>query len=95
MRTNNNVNRFENDVFDHEKNWIIIDADIENFVDDKLINRIRSLSIENIEQLEEIYLQNEKSLKERIQSIFPRRVSSIVQGVSVLILINYVLFDDC
>ena len=93
MRKNDNVINFENDLFIFEKGSIIKELDIESFINDELINRIKILGIENIEQLEEVYSENRKLLKERIKSIFPTKIQSVVRGFSVLLLINYVLFD--
>lgn len=92
MSENDNVINFENDVFVGEYNLVIEEFDIERFTNDKLINRIKKLGVENIKQLEEFYLDNEGSLRNSIESIFSQgNHISIGRGDSVLILINYTL----
>ena len=94
MNTNDSVIKFENHLFIFEEYVFIKELSIEKFIDDKLINRVKSLGVENIEQLEKIYSENKQSLEVRIKSIFPTKLQKIVRGFSVLILINYVLFDN-
>ena len=89
MRTNNNVVKFENDLFVNEYGLMILESDVESFAHNALINRIKNLGIENIKQLEEFYLKNEILLMKSFESIFPQVSNTIRRGASVLILINY------
>ncbi|MDE4454227.1 GTP pyrophosphokinase [Psychrobacter sp. DAB_AL62B] len=89
MSKNDNVINFENNVFGCEYGLVITESDVDSFAHDRLINRIKSLGIENIKQLEEFYLKNEELLKESLKSIFPQTGNTIRRGASVLILINY------
>lgn len=89
MRTNNNVVKFENDLFVNEYGLMILETDVESFAHNALINRIKNLGIENIKQLEEFYLKNEILLMKSFESIFPQVSNTIRRGASVLILINY------
>lgn len=91
MRTNNNVINFEDNVFVNEYGLVITESDVDSFADDKLINTIKGLGIENIKQLEEFYLEKESLLKGSMKSLFPLLNSTIRRGDSVLILINYAL----
>ena len=89
MRTNNNVVKFENDLFVNEYGLMILESDVESSAHNALINRIKNLGIENIKQLEEFYLKNEILLMKSFESIFPQVSNTIRRGASVLILINY------
>lgn len=91
MSENDKVINFEDSVFIGEYDLIITESDVESSAYDQLINRIKSLGIENIKQLEEFYLEHEKPLKDSIKSIFPLGKNTIRRGDSVLILINYTL----
>ncbi|WP_201597726.1 GTP pyrophosphokinase [Psychrobacter vallis] len=91
MSENDKVINFENSVFIGEYDLIITESDVESSAYDQLINRIKSLGIENIKQLEEFYLEHEKSLRDSIKSIFLLGKNTIRRGDSVLILINYTL----
>ena len=91
MRTNNNVINFEDNVFVNEYGLVITESDVDSFADDKIINTIKGLGIENIKQLEEFYLEKESLLKGSMKSLFPLLSSTIRRGDSVLILINYAL----
>lgn len=91
MSENDEVINFENIVFIGEYDLIITESDVESSAYDQLINRIKSLGIENIKQLEEFYLEHEKPLRNSIKSILPLGKNTIRRGDSVLILINYTL----
>lgn len=91
MSENDKVINFENSIFIGEYDLIITESDVESSAYDQLINRIKSLGIENIKQLEEFYLKHEKQLRDSIKSIFPLGKNTIRRGDSVLILINYTL----
>lgn len=91
MSKNENVINFENDVFSDEYNLVVIDSDVESSAYARLINKIKSLGIENIKQLEEFYLEHEKQLRDSLKSLFPLERNTIRRGDSVLILINYTL----
>ncbi|MCD6251281.1 MAG: (p)ppGpp synthetase [Psychrobacter sp.] len=94
MSKNDNVINFENDVFIGEYNLVIEEFNIENYVDNQLINQIKNLGIENVEQLENAYLKNEKATREALKLIFKPEGRSMVRGGSVLVLINYVLSNE-
>lgn len=94
MSKNDNVINFENDVFIGEYNLVIEEFNIENYVDNRLINQIKNLGIENVEQLENAYLKNEKATREALKLIFKPEGRSMVRGGSVLVLINYVLSNE-
>ena len=89
MSNNDNVIKFEDNLFVKEYGLIIKEIDAETFAHDKLIERIKNLGIENIKQLEEFFLKNEESIKESLKSIFPHTSTIIKRGASILILINY------
>ena len=91
MSKNENVINFENDVFSDEYNLVVIESDVESSTYARLINKIKSLGIENIKQLEEFYLEHEKQLRDSLKSLFPLERNTIRRGDSVLILINYTL----
>jgi ppGpp synthetase/RelA/SpoT-type nucleotidyltranferase len=94
MSKNDNVINFENDVFIGEYNLVIEEFNIGNYVDNRLINQIKNLGIENVEQLENAYLKNEKATREALKLIFKPEGRSMVRGGSVLVLINYVLSNE-
>lgn len=89
MSNNDNVIKFEDNLFVKEYGFIIKEIDAETFAHDKLIEKIKNLGIENIKQLEEFFLKNEESIKESLKSIVPHTSTTIKRGASILILINY------
>ena len=94
MSTNDSVINFEKNVCINEYKITITETNLEGFVSDQLINKIKSLGIENIEQLKLVYLANVKLLRKALDDLFPSDFRSMVRGGSVLMLINYVLSKD-
>lgn len=92
ITTNKNVNRIENEIADCGVNVEITDDDPQSLITYKLINQIKLLGIENIKQLEELYLANEEEFIKSEQLDFTLGgASGFEKGASIIWLINYIL----
>lgn len=93
VTNNENVIRIENEIADCGPEVFISDDNPHDLISEKLISQINSLGIENIKQLEELYLANEEEfiLNEQ-QDFITYEASGFERGASIIWLVNY-LFD--
>lgn len=92
VTNNENVIRIENEIANFGSDILITDEGPQYLFGEKLISQINSLGIENIKQLEELYLTNEKDfiLNEQ-QDFINFEVAGFERGASIIWLTNYLL----
>ncbi|WP_010516946.1 GTP pyrophosphokinase [Croceivirga radicis] len=90
VTTNDNVIRIENEIADCGVHVCIEEEDITDLISEKLISEIKSLGIENIKQLEELYLSNEESfISNEQQDFISGEAEGFTRGASIIWLIHY------
>ncbi|MFB9054659.1 GTP pyrophosphokinase family protein [Formosa undariae] len=92
ITTNDNVIRIEDKIADCGVEVFISYGEAPDLISDKLIGQIKALGIENIKQLEELYLANEKEFISNEQNDFINTdASGFERGASIIWLINFLL----
>lgn len=90
ITTNENVIRIEDEIANCGVEIFISEGDAPNLISEKLISQINSLGIENIKQLEELYLANEKYfIINEQQDFISEEVSGFERGASIIWLVHY------
>lgn len=92
ITTNENVIRIEDEIADCGVDVFINEGNISDLISDKLISKIKSLGIENIKQLEKLYLANEEEfIKNEQYDFINTEASGFDRGASIIWLIHFVL----
>lgn len=90
LTTNENLIRIENEIVNFSYNVSIINNHTQNLISDSLISRIKSLGIENIKNLEDLYLIHEKRFIPYAQEDFKNSMAAkFKRGISIIWLVVF------